>query len=204
MKLAKIKLYGTLAEEYGKEFELAVTSVGEAVRALYVNFPKLKKEFLDGKYHVFVAENNIAEIDLLNPTGQQTIKIVPYISGAKSGFFKVILGVALIGASIALGGIPGTAFAGIGGGIGGGLGATLFTSALRSIGFSLLFGGLSQIFFKPPDSATTQTEPAESTPNFAFSGAVNTTAQGAAVPICYGRLIVGSAVISAGISTDQV
>ena len=41
------------------------------------------------------------------------------------------------------------------------------------------------------------------TPSYLFNGAVNTTAQGHPVPIGYGRLIVGSAVISASIVTTE-
>jgi predicted phage tail protein len=41
-------------------------------------------------------------------------------------------------------------------------------------------------------------------PSYAFDGAVNTAAQGNPVPICYGRLIVGSQVVSAGLVTEPL
>lgn len=45
---------------------------------------------------------------------------------------------------------------------------------------------------------------AENKPSYNFNGAVNTTAQGNPVPLGYGRMIIGSAVISAGIyAMDQ-
>jgi len=40
--------------------------------------------------------------------------------------------------------------------------------------------------------------------SYVFNGAVNTTAQGHPVPVGYGRMIVGSAVISAGIDVDEI
>ncbi|HCW20974.1 MAG TPA: phage tail protein, partial [Achromobacter sp.] len=41
--------------------------------------------------------------------------------------------------------------------------------------------------------------------SYNFNGPVNTSAQGIPVPVLYGRMIVGSAVISAGIyAEDQV
>ena len=40
--------------------------------------------------------------------------------------------------------------------------------------------------------------------SYTFSGPVNTTAQGQPVPVGYGRLIVGGAVISAGITTEEI
>jgi predicted phage tail protein len=39
--------------------------------------------------------------------------------------------------------------------------------------------------------------------NFSFSGITNTSQQGLAVPIAYGRVVVGSAVISSGLDVDH-
>ena len=39
--------------------------------------------------------------------------------------------------------------------------------------------------------------------SFSFSGIVNTSKQGMPVPIAYGRLFVGSAVISTGLDVNQ-
>ena len=39
--------------------------------------------------------------------------------------------------------------------------------------------------------------------NYSFSGVTNTSQVGTAVPICYGRLFVGSSVISSGLDVDQ-
>ena len=40
--------------------------------------------------------------------------------------------------------------------------------------------------------------------SFVFNGAVNVIEQGGAVPVAYGRSIVGSTVVSAGIDTEQI
>jgi predicted phage tail protein len=39
--------------------------------------------------------------------------------------------------------------------------------------------------------------------SFTFSGIVNTSKQGLPVPVAYGRLFVGSAVISSGLDVNQ-
>jgi predicted phage tail protein len=39
--------------------------------------------------------------------------------------------------------------------------------------------------------------------NYAFNGAANTVRQGVPVPICYGQLMVGGAVISSGITNEN-
>jgi predicted phage tail protein len=44
----------------------------------------------------------------------------------------------------------------------------------------------------------------ENKPSFLFDGPVNTIAQGHPVPVGYGEMYVGSAVISAGIVTEEI
>jgi predicted phage tail protein len=66
-----------------------------------------------------------------------------------------------------------------------------------SIGASLALGGLSQLLFPPPTPATRGS-------NYSFGGPLNTSDQGNPVPVLYGRLIVGSQVISSAFSTDQI
>jgi hypothetical protein len=43
----------------------------------------------------------------------------------------------------------------------------------------------------------------ENQPSYAFNGPLNTQAQGNPVPVLYGELIVGSAVLSAGITAKD-
>jgi predicted phage tail protein len=43
----------------------------------------------------------------------------------------------------------------------------------------------------------------ENKPSYVFDGPINTAAQGNPVPVCYGRLIVGSQVISAGMVAEE-
>jgi predicted phage tail protein len=82
-------------------------------------------------------------------------------------------------------------------------GAFLSQSTLYSVGTAMILGGVSQMIAPTPKAAEPY-EPPENKPSYSFNGAVNTTAQGHPVPVGYGRLIVGSAVISAGIDVDEV
>ena len=47
-----------------------------------------------------------------------------------------------------------------------------------------------------PDSADKPT-------NYGFDGATNTAKQGYAIPVCYGQLMVGGAVISSGVTPED-
>ena len=40
--------------------------------------------------------------------------------------------------------------------------------------------------------------------SFSFSGVQNTDRAGTSIPLCYGEIVTGSVVISAGIDTQQV
>ena len=81
---------------------------------------------------------------------------------------------------------------------------TMLASAISSIGFSMVMGGVSQMLFSPPQAQSGGMERPENKPSYAFDGAVNTAAQGNPVPLCYGQLIVGSQVVSAGLSVEQI
>jgi len=181
-----VKLYGHLAKKFGKEFNFAVHSPKEAIKALAANFSNFLTELKDGTYHIFVEEEDISIEDVDSPTGTRTIRIVPVVFGSK-GFFKVVLGVALVALAFAL---PVTAPA-------------LLVSGLKTVGMSLIFGGVSEMLFGGPQNLDSP-EPVDSRPSSLFQGAVNTVAQGGPVPVGYGRLIVGSTVIGASITTKDI
>jgi len=63
-----------------------------------------------------------------------------------------------------------------------------------------MLGGISQMLSPQP----TLPKDASRNDSFGFGGVTNTVNQGVPVPICYGRLYVGSSAISVGLDTDQV
>lgn len=69
-------------------------------------------------------------------------------------------------------------------------------------GVSMIAGGVVQML-TPVPKGPGNTDGPDNKPSYTFSGAVNTQAQGNPVPLLYGRMIVGSAVVSAGISAED-
>jgi predicted phage tail protein len=66
-----------------------------------------------------------------------------------------------------------------------------------------MLGGVTQMLFSPKSAQSV--ERPENRPSYSFDGAVNTTAQGSPVSVLYGGpLIVGSQVVSAGLSVEQI
>ncbi len=113
------------------------------------------------------------------------------------GFFQTILGAAMI--VFAMWGAGGfTSLASLSTTMAGG-----WTQVVAMMGMSMAMGGVMQMLSPQVKGLGAKDRP-ENGASYAFNGAVNTTAQGNPVPLGYGRLIVGSAVVSAGIyAMDQ-
>jgi len=117
-----------------------------------------------------------------------TVYFTPILKGSKrGGLFGVITGVALIAGALALGPLGFSVIGANAAWMVGGLGA------------SLLLGGVAQMLTKMPEMKMgTEKEKKQST---AFSNLSNMTAQGKPMPLAYGRMRVGSLIISQGVET---
>ena len=209
-----VKVYGALRERLGQcRFELNVATPAQAVKALCVNFPGLDKWLIDSEqdgvaYRVRVGREDATPDDVsvlgLPWSEREVFSITPVVAGS-GGFGRVLFGALLIGASFAF---PGAGLFGSGFGVFGPLApATIGTlttvgTALSAVGAGLVLTGVSQIISPTPPSGLELKE-ANRIQNFSFSGITNTSQQGLAVPIAYGRVVVGSAVISSGLDVDH-
>jgi len=191
--LRTIRIYGRLAKFLKRRvFRAEVASAAEAVRFLLANFPQLEPELAKGHYRVSVGGYDLAENELHAPAGQQEIKIIPVVAGA-GAVGRIIGGVALLAAAIFIPGFAAWA------------GPTAF-SLIVGVGASLVLGGVSQLLTPVPTMSSGSTADTSKDPrkSYSFSGIQNTSRQGLPVPICYGEILIGSVVISAGIDIDQV
>ena len=192
--LSKVRVYGRIAKFLKRRvFEAEISSAAEAVRFLLANFPHLEPELAQGHYRISVGTYDLSEEELAHPVGQQEIKIVPVVAGA-GATGRIIAGVALIALAFASGaGLFGAAFAkNIG----------LFALA-KGIGASLVLGGVAQLLTPVPTLPTGADSNQDPRKSYSFSGIQQTSRAGVPVPICYGEVLTGSVVISAGIETVQ-
>ena len=189
-----IVLLGELGKRYGRRHRLDVASPAEAVRAMCANFKDFAG-FVSASaernvgYRVITARADLAADELHQPAGK-TITIAPVIAGAGGSIGKIILGAVLIAAAVFVPGLAVPLF-----------GTTTLATVAFSVGVSLALGGVAQMLAPVPQSLNRGID--EDKPSYIFNGAQNTTAQGQAVPVGYGRMIVGSAVISAGINVED-
>lgn len=200
-------LYGPLGKEFGRVHRLDVAQPAEAIRALCANFPQFRQRIVRGTYRVLVGgKQALDKTELQDPiSDRETLRIVPVVTGS-GNVGKIVVGAALIyfSGGLAAGfGATGAAagVAGAGAGVAGFAGITAAT--FSSIGVSLIVGGVASMLFAPKQTQGTTTDRPENKPSYTFDGAVNTAAQGNAIPALYGELICGSQVISAGLSADE-
>ena len=187
--LKTIRLYGKLGYRFGRVHRMDVASPAEAVRALCSQLRGFKQFLLDtkGGYGVFVGKRNIGENELRDPSGDEDIRIAPFAVGAKSEWVQIIVGVVLVVVGYILSFTP---FAAL-------------SAPLVNLGMAMIIGGVVQMLIPQPKTAGPN-DKGENQASTQFSGPVNTQAQGNIVPVMYGGpMIVGSAVVSAGIEVKD-
>ena len=211
-----VKVYGALRERLGQcRFELNVATPAQAIKALCVNFPGLDKWLIDSEqdgvaYRVRVGKEEATPSDVsvlgLPWSEREVFSITPVVAGAGGGFGRFIFGGLLIGASFLFpgAGLFGSSAFGVFGPLAPSTIGALTTvgTALSAVGAGLVLTGVSQIISPTPPSGLELKE-ANRIQNFSFSGITNTSQQGLAVPIAYGRVVIGSAVISSGFDVDH-
>jgi len=179
-----IILGGSLGRMFGRVHSLAVQSVAEAVRALTILYPEMMPKIRDGQYVVFSGRQNLTEGDLHNPSGQDVIRIVPKLAGAKNaGIFSIVVGIVLIVAGFFTGG-------------------TTWGPAMMMMGGAMVITG-AILMLSPQTTGASDMDSVENRASYSFNGAVNTEAQGNPVPIAYGEVICGSCVVSGGVWAED-
>ncbi|WP_115560008.1 tail assembly protein [Xanthomonas arboricola] len=191
-KVRVVRLYGVLRARFGKEFQLAVASPAEAIRALSVQLPGFQAFLMGAKdrgltFAVFNGRRNLSEDQLHDPPGDDAIRIAPVLQGSKrGGVLQTIVGAVLIVAGVVL---SAYGFGAIG-------------VPLTNAGIAMVIGGVVQMLSPTQKGLGTQDSP-DNRPSYAFNGPVNTQAQGNPVPVAYGDTWTGSAVISGGIFAED-
>jgi len=188
---------------------MAVSTPAEAVRAMCSQFKGFRDMFCapGARYAVLVGETNIPMEGIYLETSGQPIHFVPVIEGAGGGngdnFKMILLGAAIVAATVATAG--GTGFAAFASGSAfkagfAAAGSSFFGSMALGMGMSLMLGGVVNIISPAPRLNPNSSDSLQSK---LFSGPANTTVQGHAIQICYGELEIGSAVLATMMDYDE-
>ena len=180
--MRKVKLYGKLGETFGREFDLNVNSIGEAVRALKVNLKGFAQYLVDSskygiKYRVIIGgEDHTCDEDLIIKHGKDKDFCIVPVPESQKATVRAIVGVVLI--------IIGAITYEYGG------------AYLVNIGLALLIGGIAEIILGKQQGPLGKIEDEEQSAGFTFNSQSNSVKQGGPVPICYGETIIGSQLVN--------
>ena len=224
-----VRLLGDLGERYGAEHVYQnLRTPADAIKLLCINYPAFKTELIAAHesgigYRVLQAGVDLNLNDLHLPIGQNDLIVTPVLVG-QDGAGQILAGIGLIAASFFF---PGAGLFGTTGLFGAGaagiagvssvavLNATAIGTALSVVGASMVLGGITQMLSPQPDlggigGVSTRgefqaTRPesvnrgADGQQSYAYLGAQNTVGVGATIPVAYGKVLVGSHVISADV-----
>lgn len=192
--MTKIVLHGKLGKEFGKEFDLAISTPMEGIKALSAVLPNFKERFAEGNYYIYTGSgNNKHNLDetTLKLSTSDVINIVPAVAGAKKkGVGKMLAGIALIGVAF----IPGLNAA-VFGALGGVAGTSAGVSSLAASTFSAVttasrlafMGGLTMAM----GGAAQMTAPkvGDTKESTLFSGTPDSVEEGTPVSLVYGKYL---------------
>jgi predicted phage tail protein len=184
-KVRTIRLYGKLGAQFGRVHRYAVSSTGDAIRALCAMLPGFERELMSSAdrgiaYACFIGTRNIGLDRLNDPAGADDIRIAPILQGSKrGGILQTIVGAVLV--------VVGTYFA---------------QGWAVQLGASMMLGGVMQML-SPQQTGLGSKDSINNGASYNMNGAVNTQAQGNPEPLLYGEAIVGSVVVSGGIYAED-
>lgn len=193
--MVNVRFYGSL-KQFGSDFRLDCKTPAEVIHALTSQIPKLRQFIKQGLFTVRVGRDYFDNRYLEKGLSQKlkddaVVHFTPTLKGSKrGGLFGVITGVALIAGALALGPLGFSVIGANAAWMVGGLGA------------SLLLGGVAQMLTKMPSMSTGKD--ADKKQSTSFSNLSNMAAQGRPMPLAYGRIRVGSLIISQGVETMDI
>jgi predicted phage tail protein len=213
-----VYLHGSLKEKFGEKFNFHVANPAMMIRALISQVKGFSACLREGEFCIVRGDKEegiqlgIDEIALKFGKCNE-MHIIPVVQGAggrAGGIIKTILGIALLGF-----GIAGAALAA--GGFAAGLGTAAFAlggmsvtyGSIAVVGLGMTALGISSVVSSRVDTPKSgpgsydSRELADNRPSFLFNGPVNRVEQGGAVPMVFGRMRVGSVVVSAGLSAEN-
>lgn len=197
-----IHVWGSMREKFGSEFTLRCISVQQGVRGLCSMVKGFGEEVAKMNFRIIIGDRDTGrllraeEVGAVLPVGAD-VHLVPAVRGAGGGghgmgIGKIIIGTILIVASWYAGGSAGIAYFGA-------QGAAFVSGMAFAVGMTLIMSGISALL--APQAKQQKNSNQNS---FGFSGVQNTTQQGVPVPVVYGEFEIGSVLVSAGISTQQL
>lgn len=171
--------------------KIVADNAAECLSCLYHQVEGFRKEIFDGNFHVRINKKDY-NMETINcglraslPAGA-VIHIIPAVEGSGKkvlGWVGVIAGIALIATGI---------FAPV---------SAVWASTMIGAGAALTGAGAALLLTRTPSFTADNNNDGETNNNTSFSSLDNGIAQGAAVPLIYGQIMIGSKIISQGLES---
>ena len=181
-----IKLYGHLGTQFGRIHKYAIRTPVEAVRALEANCRGFKKALLKEGilgYKVIVdGQDRSSKEEIIYPADTE-IKFIPIVKGKGNGtwgWIKVIIGIIIVVVAV-----------------------VTQNYEFVPTGLAMIYGGVTQILYKPPVMQLQDAVLAENNSSKYFDGPSGIGTQGYPVPLAYGKVMSGYTVVHAQVSTVE-
>lgn len=196
MASVTLRFYGSL-REYGSRFDVHADTAREALHIIVSQIEGIKSQFINKYFQLRVAKKDVYEKELDYYAVKElqdgdVIHVVPRVEGAGGGAFGFIAGAALIAFSLT--NPAGWAMLAVA--------STTLGSVAFSMGVALIIGGVAGMLVKQPKMTTGGTQ--KDAENYSFNNLSNVTRQGTSIPLCYGKITIGSQVISQGVSSMRL
>jgi predicted phage tail protein len=189
--MTNVFLYGELKNKFGGEFRFNINSSKEAFLAINANrkgfLDEIKKLAAKGVYYRIIVDdnviNNLKELDVTKPPKEIHLMPIVWGAGRNAGIIMAVLAIAaivaqqyqLLPAIISKGGAY----------------AAAFTATMAAIAVQ----GVTMMLYSSPKPDFNQ-EVAAGGKSYLFGSKSNNMSQGQAVPVGYGRLLIGSSQVS--------
>ena len=199
--MTNIYLHGELKNLYGEHFKLNIESAKDTFRAINSNrkgfIATVKKLMAKGVFYRIIIDDEVMQDpkELEIQRVPQEIHIVPVVWGAgkNAGAFAMIaIGLALVTVTGGLAAIGGPAAMGV---FAAGKGLAGAAGIIGMIGASIALQGVMSLLFPQPKPDFNQ-EVSAGGKSYLFGSKPNNITQGQAVPVGYGRLLIGSSQVS--------
>lgn len=230
--MINVRLYGHLGKLFGRLHTLSIKTPVEAVRAMQANFPGFRKALQDNRiagYKIIIDTKDRSTNEALLRPANNEIKIVPIVKGAgnNNGLTQIVLAIVIVVVAIYMPEIVAAmgdsgAAGGTAGGGGAATGATVagtststsnallsaktiasLQAAMYNMAAALAMGGISAMLYKAPQNNLQTASEVEQMKGSYFNGPINMSTQGSPVPLAYGKVITGSVIVHAGITTTE-
>ncbi len=200
-----VRLGGDLGERFGNVFNIHDKTPARALKAILSQIPKLEERMKKGFYRVVwkgvtISENEAKET-LTFPTGGGVLEITPVAMGAGAkGAQGAMIGLTVVGGLVMVGLAIASVFFPPAAAL---LGAVSLTPMMAGLmGGAMAIGGIVTAITMSKDQTTDENESAERRASN-FSDLANISTQGVPVPVIYGEMLVGSVVVSNGVTTSS-